>query len=100
MTDAEREKVRSYVARLDAQRRTLESSIEQTVALGRNLSDAERDRDAQAVVRSASDALESRADFDRMIRWSDPPAADFSRIWSALVERRRQGGACPKPPTT
>ena len=70
MTDAEREKVRRYVARLDAQRRTLESSIEETVALGRNLSDAERDRDAQAVVRSAWEALESRADFDRMIRWS------------------------------
>ncbi len=99
MTDTERESVRRYVARLDAKRSTLEAEIEDTVALGRDLTDAEHDRDSQAVVRSGWETLESRPDFERMIRWRDPPAPDFERIWRRLVERHREQQSCPTPPT-
>ena len=99
MTDAERERVRRYVARLDAQRQTLETAIESTVALARGLTAAEHDRDSQAVVRSGWETLEARPDFERMIHWSEPQAPDFQRVWRRLVERRQRQLQCPTPPT-
>jgi hypothetical protein len=94
MTEAEQERVRRYVARLDEKRRTLEGEIEETVALARGMTPEEHDRDSQAVVEGALGVLLARPDLEKVIHFVEPPAPDFQRIWKRLVEegKRRKHG--------
>jgi hypothetical protein len=90
MTEAEQERVRRYVARLDEKRRTLESAIEETVVLARGMTPEEHDRDSQSVIEGAWGMLLARPDFEEVLHFVEPPAPDFQRIWKRLVEEGKR----------
>jgi hypothetical protein len=90
MTEADRAKMKAYVARLDDAHRTLRDEVEPDVAPARGLTEEEQDQALQAVIRGAWDILRTRDDFERVVRTPTPPAADFPAIWRRLNERYRQ----------
>ena len=85
------ERTRRYAARLDAlNARPLREQVEDDVAAYRGLSPEERAKTVERVLRAAWQILRSRPDFERAVRLRDPPAPDFDRIWSALLQKRQE----------
>jgi hypothetical protein len=81
--------VRRYVARLDRQRATLASELEDEIAPVRDLTLAERGEWIVSVCRSAWAILRSRSDLAEVVGRSDPPAPDFDEIWRRLRQRHQ-----------
>lgn len=87
MTEAAR---RAFLARLDAQRRTLREEIEPDVAPLRGLSLEQRGRILESVCRDAMAILRARPDFTTAIERSDPRSEESLKTWQALVDRFRR----------
>jgi hypothetical protein len=84
------DRVRRYVARLDARRRTLAEEVEDDVAPVRGLSLDVRGDWIASVCRSAWSILRARPDAHRLIDSVDPPAPDLASTWTALMAQRRR----------
>ena len=82
-------RVRRYVERLDAGRRTLAAEVEDDVAPVRGLSMQERGASVASVCRAAWAILRARPDAADVVGWQDPPAPDFGERWRALMDRHR-----------
>ena len=93
MTEADRERMRCYVRRLDAARRSLAQEVADDVEPVRRLSLSERGEWIASVCRSAWAILASRPDAVAVLGTRDRPAPDFVAKWSALMARRRTGAA-------
>jgi hypothetical protein len=93
--DADRDRIRRYVQRLDEARRTLAGEISDDVDPVRGLSVKERGDWIASVCRSAWAILASRPDAERVIGMREDPAPDFRAKWTALMalRRRRSGSA-------
>jgi hypothetical protein len=83
------ERMRRYVAQLDAARRTLADEVEDDVAPVRRLTMRERGEWIASACRSTWDILRSRPDAQQAIAFADAPAPDFAAKWAALMARRR-----------
>jgi hypothetical protein len=82
-------RVRRYVDRLDAARRTLACEVEDDVAPVRGLTMQERGAWVASVCRAAWAILRARPDAAKVVGWQDPPAPDLTERWRALMARQR-----------
>ncbi len=82
-------RVRAWVKRLDARRRSLAEEIEEDVAPLRGLSRDERGRILESVCRDAMAILEARPDFARAREWSEPRSPEALATWLRLVREYR-----------
>jgi hypothetical protein len=89
VTEADRDRVRSYVRRLDDARRTRAREIADDVDPVRALSMRERGEWIASVCRSAWSILASRPDAQRIVAMREEPAADFRPKWDALMAALR-----------
>ncbi len=81
-------RVRRFVDRLDANRRTLAQEVEDDVAPVRSLSLAERGVWVASVCRAAWSILQSRADAAEVVERQESPAPDLAARWQELMARR------------
>jgi hypothetical protein len=89
MRSKDRDAIRAYVARLDHERATLASELEEEIAPVRALSIAERGAWVASVCRSAWAVLRSRQDMHEVLAMREAPAPDFEELWKGLMARRK-----------
>lgn len=72
-----------------ASSRTRREIVEEDITDERTLTDDERDRRLQAVVRAGHEIVKTLPDRARIVALEEPPASDLPRIWKRLVARFR-----------